>query len=154
MEVRYATHEDTEAVCLLIARFLTEAPYPTAPLAMDKAAGAVGALVSHQAMGNPRAFAVVMDHGGLLAGMILAERCADIWTDADVVQEHFVYVREPYRGSVAAGRMLLRFKEWAEGAPGMVRAQASSGINDDAAAAIYAKMGWHQRGVIYGTEVS
>jgi len=89
---------------------------------------------------------------GKIAGAIFAERQPDLWSDAEKVVEHFIYVRKPYRGMIHTGKLLMDFAKWSQRRPAVVRIEAGSGLDDEKVGAIFEKLGWKYRATIYGTE--
>lgn len=153
MAVYDATYDDIDQVTGLIADFYLETSYDAPLINEHKTKDALGRLLDARAIAKNNVFFQVLANQGWVQGVIIAERVEDVWSDLRVVVEHLIYVRSPYRGSAAAGRLLYAFKDWAEAQPSAIRAQASSGINDPAVFEMYKKMGWHERGRIFGKEV-
>lgn len=151
MSVRKAATEDALQIVSLLQEMRSESSYYTPPLSEEKCFRNIEALLAAQAAN--RALLLICEDDGRVTGSVAAERTEDVWTDSDVVVEHFLYVLPEKRGGFDAGKLALLFKTWAESEPGSIRAQASSGIDDDNAFTMYDKIGWPQRGRVYGMEV-
>lgn len=151
MTVRRATPADLPDLLWLLRTFRQESSYYTPPLSGPKVQVALQALIDGQEGGDT--LLLVSEDAGRITGGVAAERTEDLWTDSKVVVEYFLYVLPEKRGSFDAGKLILLFKSWAESEPASIRAQATSGIDNEDAFAMYERLGWPVRGRVYGTEV-
>lgn len=149
MPVRDATHTDVPQVVGLIADFYAEAPYDAPQVNPDKSAH-----VLHEAVENigQKICFKVYTVGDYYAGTLLAERHTDLWSDAVKTIDHLLYVRPPFRGRAGAGKLIMAYHKWSQVVPSVVRIEASSGLNDEQAAATFAKLGYGPRGTLHGME--
>ena len=149
MTVRDATRLDaTEIVGLLVDAY-AEAPYEAPQVNTQKAAHVIHKLID--SIGD-EVFLKVIEIEGLVVGATCAERVTDIWSDAEKVTEHFMYVSRGFRSTISAGRLMLAFSKWAQIRPAVVRVEASMGIDDAHAVRVFNKMGYGPRGTLHGLE--
>lgn len=148
--IRLATHDDVDALVDLVSSFYAEAPYEAPEVVRDQSAYILDTLVSKA--GTERVFLEVIEVRGKVVGAICAERIPDIWSNAEKVVEHFIYILPKYRGMIHTGKLLKRFAEWTRVKPAVVRVEAGSGIDDEKVGAIFERLGWQKRGVLYGSE--
>lgn len=147
--IRKPHYADIPQLSGLIADFYAEVPYHAPVINPEKTAAVLKAYIDAP---EDTAFIQVIDMEGLLIGFMIGERMPDLWSDSVRTVETALYVKAPFRGRPSAGRLLLNFAKWAEEVPGMIRVEASSGITDENAAQVYAKLGWSMRGTLHGME--
>lgn len=147
--IRDAKERDIPYIIDLIEHFYDEAPYDAPVVNREKAAYVLLHLIP--TIGQ-KTFLKVIDAGPVLAGVLYAERVPDLWSDATLASEGLMYVRPEWRKTLSAGRLLVSFARWSQEIPSVVRVEASSGINDEHAAAVFDKLGWSRRGVLHGME--
>lgn len=148
--IRDARADDIPVLLDLLDGFRKESPYEAPPVNREKAAFVLDYMI--QRVGDNVYVRVAEDVLYGVVGVIVAERHSDLWTDAEKVVSLIVYVEPAKRGSTLAGRLMLDFRAWSDLRPAVVRVEAGSGIDDAAVGAAFRKMGWAERGVLYGAE--
>jgi len=146
--IRDAAADDIPQVAQLIAAFYDDAPYEAPQINLKKTEYVLPFFLG----GKPNVFFKVIEVEGGLVGAVLAERTQDLWSDALKTMDHFIYVKPPWRGSLAAGRLIMQLRDWANEVPSVVRFEASSGLKDDELGRVFMKSGWSYRGTLYGSE--
>jgi len=151
--IRSAHYGDIPQVAGLISDFYQESKYDAPPINPEKTAHVLKAYIDDA--GEKSFFEVIDtdDRKNTLVGFMIGERTHDLWSDALKTVEVALYVRPLFRGRPSAGRLLLNFAKWAEAVPSMIRVEASSGITEENAARVYAKLGWSRRGTLHGVEL-
>jgi hypothetical protein len=148
--IRDARADDIPVLTDLIAGFYAEAPYEAPEINREKAAFILGYMIER--VGDNVYVRVAEDALFGVVGVLIAERQSDLWSDAEKIVELIMYVEPAKRGSTLAGKLLLDFGKWCQIRPAVVRVEAGSGIDDAAVGSVFRKMGWAERGVLYGAE--
>ena len=148
--IRDARADDITVLLDLLDGFRKESPYESPPINREKAAFVLDYMI--QRIGDNVYVRVAEDALFGVVGVLIAERQSDLWSDAEKIVELIMYVEPAKRGSTLAGRLMMDFHAWSELRPAVVRVEAGSGIDNAAVGAAFRKMGWAERGVLYGSE--
>lgn len=149
MAIRDATASDVPQLCGLISDFYGESKYVAPVIDPDKTAFVLRFMIERI---SDDLFFKVIERDGRVVGLLIAERLPDLWSHAEKAVEQIMYVTPGYRGTASAGKLLIEFARWSQIRPAVVRVEASSGVDNDKAAAVFAKLGWEPRGTLHGME--
>jgi N-acetylglutamate synthase-like GNAT family acetyltransferase len=150
--IRKAELKDVKHLVDLIEDFYDEAPYEAPSVHREQSEFVFHEMVKAQWADPVKHFLYVIEVQGKVRGAILAERIPDLWSEAEKVVEHFIYVTPKLRGGIQPGKLLATFAKWTKIRPAVVRVEAASGLDDDKVGAVFERMGWHNRGTLYGSE--
>lgn len=147
--IRDARVQDLHQLVSLIETFYDEAPYQNPEINKDQALFVLNEMLPQ--LGD-KVYLRVAEVGGKVAGAIFAERQPDLWSNAEKVLEHFIYVLPEFRGKPVTGRLLIDFAKWSQIRPSVVRVEAGSGLDDEKVGKVFEKLGWTYRAKLYGME--
>ncbi len=150
--IRAGTPKDAKGLTKLVENFYQEAPYEAPPVHHEQAGFVFEKFAHAQEIDAIQHFLYVIEVQGKIVGAICAERIPDLWSEAEKIVEHFIYVLPKYRGTIHPGKLLLKFGKWTKERPAVVRVEASGGLEDEKVAVVFERLGWERRGILFGSE--
>jgi GNAT superfamily N-acetyltransferase len=108
-----------------------------------------------RAIENPKDwFCAVIEHDGEIIGGILAYAAYEVFSDKRTASDQGIFVKEQYRGTRAAFKLVRAFEAWAE-AVGCVKISVgvSAGIDNPRAERLYEGLGFREVGKILHKEI-
>lgn len=111
MKIRFAQQEDIPTVLAMGKRMLAESRFSHYGVNEEKLLSVITAMVSP----TDKACIFLAERAtGEIVGMLAGYVTDYFFCDAIVAQDRWFYVRPEYRGSSAAVKLLLTFRQWAQ----------------------------------------
>lgn len=149
MEIRTITPADIPAILAMGGLMHDESEYRSLDYAPEKCAALCRSIMANA----DTQLGLVAVEGDEHFGMLGAYVTAAYFSDDLVSGDYLVYVRPEFRGTTAFVRMVKRYIEWAkERGAQLIFLRTSTGIESDATAALYQRLGFARVGGVFRRE--
>ena len=145
MTVRTAKLEDADSLVRLLGCFHAEGIYANSPLKFCKYTMMRTVLGFLKNM--PETYCQVVERGGRVVGLMLADIFPVPFADAKFSRVAFLYIHPKFRGGIAAFRMIKGYVKWAKSKGVLeILGGTQSGVSPRKTISLYERSGFKEAG--------